>query len=670
MTLRDALDGAGTPGAARMWGAYAGTGARPLPPKGLDAIWARARGAAARRRASRSDRARAERIIAGARGLETLSERDLDARARSAGEEVLLHRARGAALDHAASHVVEVIRREVGLRLHPEQIMGGLAMCAGRCVEMATGEGKTVTAILPAAVFGWMRRGVHIHTVNDYLARRDAEVTGRALARLGLSVGVLQDDTKPADRREAYARDVTYGADKQFIFDFLRDRLLSPIDPTPARITLDEIAPVEGRSGRWTAQVVQRGLFAAIVDEADSVLIDEAVTPAIIGLDAGGTSEAQRFHRTAAEFARAMRPGVHYTVDARLRRVMLTEAGRSLLRERAEELPAFWRGPRRREELANLALQAKELYRREDEYIVRDGSICIVDGSTGRVLEGRQWQLGVHQAVEAKEGLELSAERITSARVSYQRFFQRYARLCGMSGTVWEVAGELWRDYALPVTRIPTHRPVVRRLALDRVFLDQPARDLAVSRRVAELHAQGRPVLVGTRSVEASERLGAMLAERAVPCRVLNATREAEEAAIVAEAGQPGAVTVATNMAGRGTDILLTPRTRELGGLVVLATERNDERRVDRQLFGRSGRQGDPGLAETYVSLDDRLLVQSGSRALRRLAKALPPGPRTAVARVLLRQAQWAASRVLAVRRAESAKQDAWIELALHGQTR
>jgi preprotein translocase subunit SecA len=286
------------------------------------------------------------------------------------------------------------------------------------------------------------------------------------------------------------------------------------------------------------------------------------------------------------------------------------------------------------------------------------------------VLEGRQWQLGIHQAIEAKEGIELTPDRRTVARVSYQRFFQRYHRLCGMTGTGWEVAGELWQYYRLPVTRVPTHKPVIRKRALDRSFLTESTKFEAVADRVQTHHDRGRPVLVGTRSVESSEQLGELLAARGIECRILNATREAEEASIIAEAGRVGSVTVATNMAGRGTDIILEDRTRELGGLVVISTELLDLRRVDRQLFGRSVRQGEPGLAETFMSLDYSLIRRHAIGPLVWLFKRTHGPGRRLVASALWPTAQWSAGRRASVIRNEVAKLDAWIDLSMHYESR
>lgn len=658
----------------RMWGALARPFRREQPARGFDLIGERARAIAGRRKAGARERRRAMRIIERAGALATESEAAFDdivvvTRARAAR-----HRYDPHAVDEAYAVAYEAIRREIGLSLHPEQVMGALAMADGRCAEMATGEGKTVTAILPAALEGWVGRGAHVVTVNDYLARRDAQITLPAYRRLGLSVGVLQDDTKPHERREMYDRSITYAADKQVIFDFLRDRLISPLQPRLASLAIDQISEAFGviTPDDWRFRVVQRGLHAAIVDEADSVLIDEGITPAVIGQNVDLSDDDPRVvhYPIAARIARELTPGEDYIVDRRLHRVFLTDHGRDRLAGLVGELPAFWAGPRRREELILQALSARELYAERDDYIIRDGQIVIVDRSTGRVLEGRQWQLGVHQAVEAKEGLEITGDRRTVARVSYQRFFQRYRHLCGMTGTCWEVADELWRYYRLPVMRIPTHKPVIRKQAPDRAFLDEQRKFEAVADRVAEHHEIGLPVLVGTRSVESSERLGELLAARGIECRILNATREAEEADIVAEAGRFGAVTVATNMAGRGTDIILDDRARELGGLVVIATERHDERRVDRQLYGRSGRQGDAGLAETFTSLEDALIVRHALGPLKWLFRRTHGPVRSLVGRALWPLAQWASGRRAAVIRGEVAKLDAWIDLSMHYETR
>jgi len=658
----------------RLWPGLSRLFERPLPARGMDVLGERVSGVLRRLKLRRLDAERAERILSGAAALREIGERALGERITAARERVVLDRNHPGAIDAAYAVGVEAIRRELSLTLHPVQVLAGLAMAEGCCAELATGEGKTVSAILPGAIDAWGGRGVHVITVNDYLARRDAETCGPVYRRLGISVGVIQEGMKPAERREAYSRSITYAADKQVIFDHLRDRLHSPLDPSLARVLLDGLFgadPAEDHRADWTDHVVQRGLHAAIVDEADSVLIDEAVTPAIIGADAAGSGESGGAHYlTGAVIASGMVGGEHYHLDHRMRHVRLTDAGRALIAEHAAELPAFWAGPRRREELLVQALQAKELFVRGDDYVIKDGKVVIVDRSTGRILPGRQWQLGVHQAVEAKEGLAISHDRTTSSRVSYEQFFQRYRRLSGMTGTAMEVAGELWKSYRLPVVRIPTHRPVARVHAPDRYFALEREKFEAVAARVQELHRARRPVLVGTRSVIASERLGETLAARGISCQILNATREAEEAVIVRHAGEPGAVTVATNMAGRGTDIALGAGVRESGGLVVIATERHEESRVDRQLFGRSGRQGDPGLAEAFVSLEDGLIVLHGPKFLVALVRRASGARRELLCRVLWRAAQWSSGRKARVMRSQVLMSDAMTDMALHHRTR
>jgi len=666
--------GAAPPVSGRLWPGLARSFERPLPPRGLDNLGERAVGAARRWSLRRLDHARAGRILDESARLLNLGERALCDRIEEARSRVVLHRADPAAIDAAFASGVEAIRRELSLTLHPVQVLAGLVMSRGCCAELATGEGKTITAILPGAIDAWAGRGLHVITVNDYLARRDAETCAPVFKRLGLNVGIIQEASTPEERRAAYACSVTYAADKQVIFDHLRDRLLSPLAPSLTGALLDDLfgaAPGGDHRPDWTSRVVQRGLYAAIVDEADSVLIDEAVTPAIIGIDAEGSgSTGGESFTAAAAIAAGLASGEHYHLDRRLRHVNLTDAGREALAARAGSLPPFWSGPRRREELVVRALQAKELFTRGDDYIVKDGKVVIVDRSTGRILPGRQWQMGTHQAVEAKEGVALSDDRRTNSRVSYQQFFQRYARLSGMTGTAWEVADELWKSYRLPVVRVPTHKPIARVHAPDRHFDTEREKFEAVAARVESLHREGRPVLIGTRSVISSERLGEMLGARGVHCQILNATREAEEAAIVAGAGEPGAVTVATNMAGRGTDIRLGPGVVESGGLIVIATERHEESRVDRQLFGRSGRQGDPGLAEAFVSLEDGLVVLHGPRPLTALVRRVKGPWRAALSRLVWRAAQWSAGRKARVLRSQALLADAVMDMALHHRTR
>lgn len=656
----------------RLWRPFSYRPPRPRELKELDRYNETLIGAARRATWSRRRlRAAGEGVVRLSDSFLRLSETAFDEQIEAAREAARRGRRDHDARTHAFAVVREAVRRTVGLRLYVEQVMGAWVMEDGCLAEMATGEGKTVTACLTAAVQGWMGYGTHVVTVNDYLARRDAELNGPIYKRLGLSVGVVQDQSPPPERLEAYSRDITYITDQQLIFDYLRDKLHAPLQPRVSALLLDEVTDTAmgGRRELWTGRIVQRGLYSAIIDEADSVLIDQATTPAIIGSE-GGEDKSAQYYYTAAELAAKLRRGEHYAVDVQQHRVDLTDSGRERLAEVADALPAFWSGPRRRAELVTQALVARELYHIEDHYIVRDGDVHIVDPQTGRVLEGRQWQLGLHQAVQAKEGLKVTAPRETMARISYQRFFQLFRRLSGMTGTAWEVRKEMWSIYRLPVVRIPTHKPMIRRQRPDRMFLDRDAKFEAVANRVVELNRTGRPVLIGTRSVEASEAMSRLLEQRAIPHRVLNAVRHEEEAVIVAAAGKLGAVTVATNMAGRGTDILLGPGVADLGGLVVIATERHDSRRIDRQLFGRAGRQGDPGQAEVFKSLDDALLKLNGIRPLMRLLRRSFLARRLRLDVPLWWHAQRAASRRQALTRRMIAKSDLWFDRALYFENR
>ncbi|MFA6043824.1 MAG: hypothetical protein WC718_02465 [Phycisphaerales bacterium] len=651
----------------RLWGPLARPSNRRPPAKGFDVFGESLVGWAERRRARKLEWIRAKAILAAARQISNRSDAALDDEVIDARADVMLRRDEKGVVDRAFALGYEVIRRELGLALHPEQVLGALALAAGCCAELATGEGKTVTAILPSALEGWRGRGVHVVTVNDYLANRDAVTTGPALTRLGLTVGAIKHDHDNDARRLAYACDITYVADKELIFDHLRDRLVSPLTPRLTGLLIDTIA---GGGPSWGARVVQRGLEFAIIDEADSVLIDEAVTPAIISGPSEGVAGGGEHFRMAALLAQDYREGVHYELLARQRLVRMLDPGREKLAQDASRLPPFWAGPKRREELLALALTAKEIYKRGEDYVVNEGKVEIIDRSTGRVLPGRQWQLGVHQAVEAKEALELSRDNVAMARSSYQGFFQKYRKLAGMTGTAREVADELWRWYRLPVVRIPTHKRVIRVHAPQRVFATGEEKLQAAADRVAKAHEQGQPVLVGTWSVTTSERMAALLGARGISCAVINAKREREEASIIAAAGLPSAVTVATNMAGRGTDIQLNETSKASGGLLVIVTERNDEHRVDRQLAGRAGRQGDPGRVETFVSLEDRLIQMHGWKPLVALVKRASPGWVRPLSDFLWWAAQRDASKRWAYVRDDVAKSDAWFDMALHGVTR
>jgi preprotein translocase subunit SecA len=510
--------------------------------------------------------------------------------------------------------VREVAARTLGERHFDVQLIGGRVLLDGMVAEMETGEGKTLTATLPACTAALAGVPVHVVTVNDYLAVRDADWMRPIYSALGLTVGVIVHGLDPARRRAAYACDVTYCTNKEVAFDYLRDRITLGHQPHRAQLLIERL--YGGPTAR-IERLLHRGLHYAIVDEADSVLVDEARTPLIIS-GGGGNAIERRVYGEALDLAARLVRSRDFTLDERERAVQLTAGGQARLEDLARPLNGIWGGRHRREDLTRQALTALHLIARDKDYLVKDDKVQIIDEYTGRVMADRSWEQGLHQLLEVKEGCAVTPRNEPLARISYQRFFRRYLRLAGMTGTAREVAGELWAVYRLAVVRVPTNRPLRRRNHGDRVYATAAAKWQAVVERIAALHAQGRPVLVGTRSVAASEHLSRLLEAAGLPHHVLNARQDAGEATVVARAGERGAISVATNMAGRGTDIKLGPGVVALGGLHVIATERHEARRIDRQLFGRAGRQGDPGSYESIVSLEDELVVVYGSGLRRR----------------------------------------------------
>jgi len=558
----------------------------------------------------------------------------------------------------ALAGIREAAHRCVGLRAFPVQLAGALALHRGWLAEMATGEGKTLTAGLAAVLAGWTKRPTHIVTVNDYLAQRDADWLRPLYTFCGVRAGCVTAALDAAARAREYDRDVTYTTSKELLADFLRDRLRLGSLRDPGRRLIRRL--LQPRTGAADGLVL-RGLHTAIVDEADSVLIDEAVTPLIIS--AARKNEMLRdAGRIAAQIADELQPQADYRINLRYREVELTEAGRRRLGERCGALPGLWRGTDRRAELVRTALTAREFFHRDKQYIVADGKVIIVDEFTGRPMPQRTWREGLHQAIEAKEGVELSDPTETVARMSFQRFFRCFHRLAGMTGTAWEAASELWQIYGLPVVRIPTNRPCVRQHWPDRFFREESAKWTAVEEEIERLHRTGRPLLVGTRSVAASEQLARRLGARGLDVHVLNATRLPEEAAIVALAGERARITIATNMAGRGTDIRLGAGVAEAGGLHVIATERHESGRVDRQLFGRAARQGDSGSAQAFVSAEDELLRRHLPPAA---MKFLLSAPNAKLARAAFNVAQHRAQQLAWKQRHNVLRSDTWLDEAL-----
>lgn len=566
--------------------------------------------------------------------------------------------------NEALSILVEVADRTLGLRPFPVQVAGALALYKGFLAEMATGEGKSLTACLPAILSGWTGKPCHIITVNDYLANRDA-VEMRTFYRFcSISAGCVTASMDPAERKQNYEKDVVYTTSKELVADFLRDRLIMGSLNHPTRRLIRRILIPDRKE---ESSLVLRGLNTAIVDEADSVLIDEAVTPLIISQ----LQENRMFrevYRDATNIANTLQRGKDFDVNLKYKEIHLKRQAFTGIAAQADRLPGIWKNPARSEELIRQALSAKEFYHRDEQYVIQDGRIVIVDEFTGRLMPDRTWRQGFHQAVEAMEDLELTNPSETLARISFQQFFRLFKNLSGMTGTGSEASGEFWQIYGLPVLKIPTNRPCIRKILKDRLFKSAEEKWLAIKDEIVNIHKTGRPVLVGTRNVFASEKLGQMLAKERLDFNLLNAVRHEEEAAIVRVAGEDRRITIATNMAGRGTDIKLHGKVAALGGLHVIASERHESGRIDRQLFGRSARQGDPGSAQAYVSLEDELIERFVPKSLQNhlkhaMDKRLPGS--MIIPSKIIAYAQRAAQHLAFRQRRNVLKMDNWLEEAL-----
>ncbi len=507
--------------------------------------------------------------------------------------------------------VRESAARHLGMRHYPVQIIGGLAMHNNCIAVMQTGEGKTLAATLPLYLAALDGHGAHLATANDYLAVRDAELTRPIFQALGMQVGVVEQATPPDQRRSAYAADITYSTGKEIGFDFLRDRLAR-------RHALEQGGGFAGRSlnSARADETVQRELNFMLVDEADSILIDEARTPLVISSLPDDAGERRALFRWAAECAARFVEEHHFRFNEDHRSIELSPNGRTLARKiprpdllaRTALVDIY--------NQVELALLVERHFIRDRHYVVRAGQIAIVDEFTGRIAEGRKWRAGLHQAIEARESLEITDETAEAARITVQNLFGRYRRLCGMTGTVASSSGELAGIYKTRVAAIPTNRPPRREQMDDRVFATESEKWQAIVDEALEFSASGRPVLVGTRSIDKSELLSALLTAAGRDHQVLNARHLAREAEIVAQSGRPGRITVATNMAGRGTDIRLSDTALQAGGLHVIVSELHESARIDRQLVGRCGRQGDAGSFRFFMSLEDDILRTGLSAAL------------------------------------------------------
>lgn len=505
------------------------------------------------------------------------------------------------------------LTKSMGITPYRTQLMGALALARGSLAEMATGEGKTFTIALAAAAAGWSGRPVHIITANDYLAGRDATELERFYEYCGLTVGAIDSRMDPISRQSTYRCSVVYCTGKELVADFLRDRILLG---EQAYAPLRSIGRLRGRGS--TAQAVLRGIHTAFVDEADNQLIDEAVTPLIISRQVENNTIREATlgaHKVAASFL----PGDDYEVDERQKDIELTPQGRMKVRDWSSGQTGLLAAPAWMSDLVVTALQARHFFSEGSQYVIDKDNLVIVDEFTGRKMPGRSWRLGLHQAVEAKESLEISTPSETLARLSFQRFYRLFRHLAGITGTAREAAIEFWRIYQLPFIEVPRHRPNLRQDQPLRVFSTESEKYRALANEVLALRTSRRPILVGTRSISASERIAQELRHHGLECEVLNAVRHADEAAIIAGAGREGRITISTNMAGRGTDIKIDRKVAASGGLHVIVSEPHESRRVDRQLMGRAGRQGEPGSTVRYACHEDEVFRRFLPSLLRKL---------------------------------------------------
>lgn len=527
----------------------------------------------------------------------------------------------GVIMPEAYALVREASRRVLGQKHYLVQIIGGIGLFEGGLAEMQTGEGKTLTATLPSYLRALPGKGCHVVTVNDYLAKRDCDTMGPVYERLGLSVGCVVSASEPDERRSAYTKDITYATSREIGFDFLRDRLKvgSKLDEVHRPHLFQKDAMADDGP-------VQRGHHFALVDEADSVLIDDAVTPLIIGLPKESTEAIEALLRWSRDLVPQLTAAADFILDPGKRTVELTNAGtrKVVLATKPPLLSSF--DTEKLYTHVEQAIRARYAYERGRDYVItKKDEIAIVDEGTGRTLEGRKWQAGLHQAIEAKESVPITEETGEAARITVQTFFRRYENIAGMTGTGIQAAREFHHTYGLSVTTIPTHRPCIREGLPQRIFATQEAKRKALVPEIERLYRAGRAVLIGTPSVEASQALGKAMAERNIDCQILNALFHEVEAEIVSQAGQPGRITIATNMAGRGTDIHLHEDVRKNGGLHVIATEMHTNRRIDRQLVGRAARQGDPGSFQFWLSLDDELFRYLPVEKVKRMRERANP---------------------------------------------
>lgn len=512
-------------------------------------------------------------------------------------------------LTEACALVCVAARHTLGHSLYDVQLLAGLAMTRGSIAEMATGEGKTFTAAVPAFIHSLAGRGVHVNTSNEYLSQRDCEQLQPLFEFLDTSCGHISAQQPPGEKADAYRCDITYGSGAEFGFDYLRDQITLRQSPESG-LGEDFLGILRGHR-RHVQATLQRELAVAIVDEIDNVLIDDAASPLLLSGQPDGLAPDAEAHLAAKTLANDLVEGLDFHADTTQGSINLTDAGKTRVWEATDSAPLKcllrpWNT------YVEQAIRARILFRRDVQYVVRDEEVVIVDQSTGRLFEDRSWRDGLHQAIEARENVPITGEKQGLARISKQRFFRLYPVLCGMTGTATGSEGEFDEFYRLSVTRVPLRKPTQRLQLEDRVFVQEEAKLSAIVAEIKRIHSTGQPILAGTRSIAKSERLAERLIDLSIPFEILNGKQDSDEADVISRAGERGAVTISTNIAGRGTDIRLTPESLERGGLFVLATEHHDSSRIDRQLIGRAARQGEPGAAAFFLSADDDLLTRHG----------------------------------------------------------
>ena len=541
-----------------------------------------------------------------------------------------------APVGHAFAIIREASDRVLGKRHFPVQMIGAYAMLKGMIAEMQTGEGKTLTATLAAATASLAGLKTHVVTVNDYLAARDAETLGPLYEFLGLSVGIVGQEQETEERQQGYNADITYCTNNILTFDYLRDQIELKHHINPVQLRLNKLYSGANQSSNQ----LLHGLHFAIIDEVDSILVDEARTPLLISQEVP-LQFTQQDLEAALNLTRTLQENIDYQLIPEHRRAELTTEGEANLKTAAEQLQGKWLVPAWRRELIIKAISALKLFNRDEHYLLDDeGKVQIIDEYTGRIMPDRFWSDGLHQLIELKENCELSAGRSTMARISYQRFFRRYGLLSGMTGTANDVELELWRVYRLKVASIPTHRPVLRKDLGEKIYASREQKWQAIAQRSKELQQQGRAVLIGTRTVNDSLEASRFIKELGLDYQLLNASQDAEEADIIAQAGQYQRITIATNMAGRGTDIIPDEEVLKNGGLHVILSEMHESARIDKQLHGRCGRQGQPGSFEAMLSLEDSLLENYQGKLLPALIKKAPPWAQATAKSTLLKRAQ------------------------------